>query len=59
MALFQRREGPDKLGFEGIGQPFADGAKLIKKETLSPKDSPSSYIFFIAPMVSLATSLSL
>jgi NADH:ubiquinone oxidoreductase subunit H len=34
MALYQRREGPDKTGFEGVGQPIADGIKLIKKETI-------------------------
>lgn len=34
MSLYQRREGPDKTGFEGIGQPIADGLKLIKKETI-------------------------
>lgn len=59
MSLFQRREGPDKVGFEGIGQPLADGLKLIKKETLSPKDTPSSFIFFIAPAISLTVSLTL
>jgi NADH:ubiquinone oxidoreductase subunit H len=57
MGLFQRREGPDKVGLEGIGQPLADGAKLIKKETVFPKDTPSQAIFVFAPLISLSISL--
>ncbi len=53
MGLYQRREGPDRVGFEGIGQPFADGLKLIRKEIIIPKDSPEQRIFFIAPILSL------
>lgn len=57
MALFQRREGPDKIGFEGLGQPFADGLKLVRKETLYPKDTAEQKIFFISPMISFWVSL--
>ena len=57
MGLLQRREGPDKVGFEGVGQPIADGVKLVKKETLVPKDSPSRIIFIFAPIISLTISL--
>ena len=53
MGLHQRREGPDRVGFEGLGQPFADGLKLLRKETLLPKDSPERRIFFLAPLLSL------
>lgn len=59
MALYQRREGPDKTGFEGIGQPIADGIKLIKKETIWPKSNSSQFTFFTAPIISLTVSLSL
>ena len=57
MGLHQRREGPDRVGFEGLGQPFADGLKLLRKETLLPKDSPERRIFFLAPLLSLWVSL--
>jgi NADH:ubiquinone oxidoreductase subunit H len=59
MALLQRREGPDRVGFEGLGQPFADGLKLLRKETLRPKDGPEGRLFLLAPMLSLWVSLTL
>ncbi len=57
MALLQRREGPDKVGIEGVFQPIADGVKLLKKEFIKPKDNMSSFIFNIAPMISFSVSL--
>jgi len=57
MGLHQRREGPDRVGFEGLGQPFGDGLKLLRKETLLPKDSPETRLFFLAPLLSLWVSL--
>jgi NADH-quinone oxidoreductase subunit H len=59
MGLHQRREGPDRVGFEGLGQPFADGLKLVRKETLRPKDSPERGLFLLAPLLSLWVSLTL
>lgn len=53
MGLFQRREGPDRLGIEGLGQPFADGLKLLLKQLLVIKDSPKLTVYFFAPIVSL------
>lgn len=47
------------MGFEGLGQPFADGLKLLRKETLRPKDSPDRRLFLLAPLLSLWVSLSL
>lgn len=57
MALLQRREGPDKVGFEGILQPISDGVKLIKKEFIKPKDNMNSFIFNLSPMISFSASL--
>lgn len=59
MGLLQRREGPDKVGFEGILQPIADGVKLAKKEVIKPKDNMNPFLFSIAPMISFTVSISL
>jgi NADH:ubiquinone oxidoreductase subunit H len=45
IATVQRRKGPNVVGFEGILQPIADGAKLFLKEFIIPKKS--NLIFFI------------
>ena len=36
MGAMQRRIGPNKVGYLGIQQPFADGIKQIQKETILP-----------------------
>lgn len=46
LASMQRRRGPNTIGIWGILQAFADGFKLIGKETIIP--SSSNYIIFIA-----------
>jgi len=45
IATVQRRKGPNVVGFEGLLQPIADGAKLFLKEFILPKKS--NLIFFI------------
>jgi NADH:ubiquinone oxidoreductase subunit H len=57
IGLFQRREGPDKIGIEGIGQPFADGLKLVLKDTIVPRKIGAPHSFFTAPIISLTFSL--
>lgn len=56
MAAIQRRRGPNVVGILGIGQPLADGAKLIVKEVLIPTRSDSS-IFLVAPIAVLILSI--
>ena len=48
MGAMQRRIGPNQVGYLGLLQPFADGIKLILKETVLPLES-NSFIFLFAP----------
>ena len=50
MGAMQRRIGPNKVGYLGFLQPFADGIKLIFKETVIPTDS-NTFLFLFAPFV--------
>jgi len=48
MGAMQRRIGPNKVGFLGILQPFADGLKLILKEQIIP-NAVNRFYFLGAP----------
>ena len=49
----QRRVGPNKVG---LLQPFADGIKLILKETIIPLES-GNWIFLGAPFLTFYLAL--
>jgi NADH-quinone oxidoreductase subunit H len=55
MAGIQRRRGPNVVGFLGILQPFADGLKLLIKETIIPSRA-NKIIFLLAPILALFLS---
>ena len=56
MATLQRRRGPNIVGISGLLQPFADGLKLIIKESVFPSLS-NQFLFVLAPMLTLFLSL--
>lgn len=55
MAAVQRRRGPNVVGLLGILQPFADGLKLLIKETILPIKA-NQIIFVIAPILTIFLS---
>lgn len=50
MSAFQRRVGPNAVGYRGLLQPFADGVKLLFKEPVFPLDA-NLLLFVGAPML--------
>ena len=50
-AYIQDRVGPNRVGYEGALQPFADVIKLLFKEELRPK-AADALLFSIAPVIS-------
>src|SRR5688572_22109919 len=50
-AYIQDRVGPNRVGFEGVLQPFADVIKLMFKEQLRPK-AADTFLFLLAPVIS-------
>jgi NADH-quinone oxidoreductase subunit H len=54
-AYIQDRPGPNRVGYEGVLQPFADVIKLLFKEQLKPKAADTA-LFAIAPIISTAAA---
>jgi len=50
------RLGPNRVGFKGMGQPFADALKLITKEIIVPSQA-NKVLFIMAPVVTLMPAL--
>ena len=56
LASFQKRKGPNVVGFLGLLQPIADAVKLIAKESIIPQHS-NIFLFFVCPFFTFVLSV--
>jgi NADH-quinone oxidoreductase subunit H len=56
LAFLQGRLGPNRVGYGGILQPFADFIKTMVKEDLVP-DQSTRFVFLLAPMIAIITAI--
>src|SRR3954452_15358001 len=56
LGFIQGRLGPNRVGYGGMLQPFADLLKFILKEDIVP-DKSTRFIYFLAPVIAITCAL--
>ncbi len=56
LAFIQGRVGPNRVGYGGVLQPFADLLKFIFKEEIVP-DKSTKFIYVLAPIIAITSAL--
>ncbi len=56
LGRIQNRPGPNRAGWAGVLQPFADGIKMLTKEDIVPR-AADPILHFLAPVALVAFSL--
>src|SRR5947209_3232902 len=56
LAFLQGRLGPNRVGYGGVLQPFADFIKTMMKEDVNPEQS-TRFVFFLAPVIAVTTAI--
>jgi NADH-quinone oxidoreductase subunit H len=56
LGFIQGRLGPNRVGYGGMLQPFADLLKFILKEEIVP-DKATRFVYFLAPVIAITAAL--
>ncbi|MFL6229481.1 MAG: NADH-quinone oxidoreductase subunit NuoH [Pyrinomonadaceae bacterium] len=56
LGFIQGRLGPNRVGYGGVLQPFADLLKFILKEEIVP-DQSTRFVYFLAPVIAITAAL--